>query len=931
MKIMLLVCLAAALAIAGYDLAEAKHTPQASKPCSVQLSGQLLPVMYVEQPRNNPDGTFYPADAFYYLAWFSASPTCVGLNIAPLKSYDGLDVEFHNMTSWRLLDVDWHGPHNSWRAIHGVDPFETEVLHRHTALERNPAHLETVHYYRSVDDDAPALSIREDEQPSKSQKRQIDRILATEDHMTASTWEWDFVAGRMSHPHHPQCPPDADLGDAKSGQTVEDGPDAPCRAGDAYADQSQPLFEEAVLQRCGTVRLYSGCVFGKVVIDDRVAESKCLFAELDRMGVDRLLFPESDRCINTVQKLEQTVTGLRQTCGKNSSGATVCKSVPVPRTVELFPDILLPEMSLVLTHETLLDSDGYGARNLDGTYYVWDPVTIKHVPELKWKNHRDNTIRFEIGRGSSLNLEGTLDCHRNSCDKTLVHPGTAASRWALGNGDGLAVYNATDYSAIGLHDMEYHVTAYNGDAALASDEESTGALVVRYDPVYSEYPYPVLSDDMRTSYENRAAVALHYFGSVGGGPNDAGGLHEDRRSKVNGFDYSGVGFDPWEPVQLKGELAWSEALDVGIIPVPDAARPGTETVLTSHATTVPCNVQAHGTAMLVRAGYCKIYFEYPVLGEVVGPEGPQYENVTLSNTLVSGDFAGRERTDLSSYEYRFAEPFFHTGLSITASAGDGAAAAGNRIPVSVTVEPRTGDGHTKTLPEYMDEKTVYDTGDPGLGRIVSGDVYPTSYSESGHGHLEVKLRRVSSMFESYGNSTGNVAGADIFSLSSLYLDSGNARLEVPLDVGLGSLSPLSVAVSAGGMTRDYDYDYVDFGRDSHIRINLAKDNPLEVARHPGSVTVTPAPGFGEIERLYVNGTAVDAACAASCVIGTQDDSALEITAENFWGGQAHAVSPGLGSEVLQAPVPASNMVPLALFSLLAVPLYWLYRRIRGAQ
>ena len=315
-----------------------------------------------------------------------------------------------------------------------------------------------------------------------------------------------------------------------------------------------------------------------------------------------------------------------------------------------------------------------------------------------------------------------------------------------------------------------------------------------------------------------------------------------------------------------------------------------------------------------------------MIDKVVDAKGPQYENITLSNTLISGDFAGRQRTDLSKYEYRFAEPFFHTNLSVTALDD-----TGTKIPISVNIRPNT-DGHTRTLPQYMHEKIVYDSDDPGFGNIVSEDVYPVQYSESGEDDLDVKLRRISSKFEVYNNSTQNVVGSDIFSLSSLYLgNSGNARLEVPLDIGLGSLSPVSVEVTINDMTQNYEYDYVDFGRDIIIHANLAQDNTLEVARHHGSVTVTTAQDFGEIEHLYVNGSVTETECFMSCVIIAPDNLPLEIIAVNYWGGQAHAFVPSMVFEESVSRVPVSNIVPLMLFALVSIPLYWLYGRIKGKQ
>jgi len=65
-------------------------------------------------------------------------------------------------------------------------------------------------------------------------------------------------------------------------------------------------------------------------------------------------------------------------------------------------------------------------------------------------------------------------------------------------------------------------------------------------------------------YPTRTASPLPYTTSdpTVGGPDDTAGLHENQRSKINGFYHAGVGFDPWTPVLFDDRLRWSEAADV---------------------------------------------------------------------------------------------------------------------------------------------------------------------------------------------------------------------------------------------------------------------------------------------------------------------------------------------------------------------------------
>ena len=898
---------------AELDAVHATHSSKISKPCGVRLRGEMLPVWYDGQPRSNPDKTYYPADAFYYLLQFSASPTCVGLNIGALKSNDGLDVQSHDIVTWRSFGVRNY-------EYTQADPIESAKSHKHVSLERNLKNFEITHYYR---DESLLFSIIEGQPISLWQQKQFKR--AGDDGHTEKTSEWGFLDSALSHTHYPECTPKVlkKSGTTYSGEVLEYD-DKLCKVPDGYVDEdSQARFEDLIKKRCSTFKVYSGCIFGKAVIDDNVTKSRCLYAELEEREVDRSEFPDSDECINLVQAIQQKVTGLKKTCTKDYSGRTICRNIPVVRTVELKPDILVPELDVLLAKEILKDSDGYDAGNLDGTYYVWDPITIRHIPELKWKNDRDNTIHFVVQKIPDLKIEGELDCIDNTCHSRLIHPGTTTSTWDLGNGDGLTIYNATDSSDFGWNDFVYNITAYNGDTFLANDYDTIGALAVKYAPKYSQYPYSVLSDDNRNSYENRAGVALHYFGSYGGGLDDAPGLHEDRRSKINGYAYAGVGFDPWTPIFLNDTLSWSEALDVGIL-YEHRQIAGNDTVASGSNSVIPC--EAYGdTAMLVRAGYCKVYFDYPILDTILDSAGPVYENATLFNTLISDHFAGWNPKYLLNYEYRFPESLFHTNLNVK-SVGDNGTI--NDIPIRVHVALSDDDPYA--IRDYIREKITHDSADPGFGAIISDDVYATEYSESEIGQLDVKLRRIASKFETYQNNQNqNLSGVDIVNLSSLYFEnSKNARLDVPYHVGLGSLSPMTVSVTANGLTRQYDYDYIDFGTDYEILINSSQNNTLEISRYHGSVTITPDASFGDVAKLYVNGRQVNVTCGATCVINTPENTQIQIDVENFWGGKAHAIVPEFIPKETPS-VPSSNLFPLVLFALGIVPIYWAYNRVKN--
>lgn len=144
------------------DASHKRAYSYSSKPCSVSAHGQTYPVMYGQAPRNNPDDSMYPGDSFYLLVRFSTSPTYLGLDVAPLHSYDGLDVAMHNITDWRHVYAGWRyggagvGAEDNGGGYRPVavaaDPSEAGRIHPHYDLGRRPAILETTHYYATYGD-----------------------------------------------------------------------------------------------------------------------------------------------------------------------------------------------------------------------------------------------------------------------------------------------------------------------------------------------------------------------------------------------------------------------------------------------------------------------------------------------------------------------------------------------------------------------------------------------------------------------------------------------------------------------------------------------------------------------------------------------------------------------------------------------------------
>ena len=897
----------------------AVHQSDQTLPCSVKAKGQMFPITYNGTLRNNPDGSFYPVDSFYYLIQFSASHTCVGMHIDPLISHDGLDVYTHNMTAWHLLDVDWYKwMHPPTVITRDIDPHKIMINHKHAELVRQPKLVEFTQYH-DITDGSMLFSIKEGQSISTTQKRDLERLEKNDEngHYTNITHAWDFIQVQIPHIHLPYC----EIPNVQSDTSKEE---IPCYIKDRYIDpESISEFQGIVKERCSTIRVYSGCIFGMTTINEDIINPQCLFEELDKLNTPKEEYPKEDICVNSIQEISLKVTGFKKVCTRNYGGPITCKATPIPKNITLMPEIIIPSIDTILTKQILVDTDGYKTQNLDGTYYMWDPVTIKHVPHMKWKDHRDNTIQFQVNITNSISIVNSIRCNANECYMKLEHPGVITSRWHLGNGDGLTMYNATAPTHLGLHRITYNITAYNNDIFIGFDVTHIDVLIVRYTPIYTEYPYSLLSDDKRTSYENRAAIALHYWGSVGDGPGDTPGIHKERRSKINAFVYTGVGFDPWYPVMFNETLIWSDTV-VGVI-VNTPTNNNTDHTNMKTDVITPCVTGKENTTMLVKAGYCKVYFTYDIIDVIHDIDtGPKYENVTLFNTLISEKFAGKQHTYLSHYEYQFPEAIFNTDLEIV-SLKQG----GEPTPIKIDIKPKNITEH-QTISDYIYDKVMWDSADSGLAYIISEDVYPRYYSSVGDSGdtIQVKLRRVSSKFQMDNSwSPTNVYTGHTNNGSDM------SHLQVPLSVGLGALSPISITISANQQTKQYDHDYIDFNAVNKITINVAHDNQLNITRYDGSITILPESNFGEISKIYVNDTQItNVSCGRmTCTIQVLGYDPLSIRVENTWGGQAHVDVPMfVPTRVPGIPI-IDNGWPLVIFVLLMGISYFSYHYLKNRR
>ena len=581
-------------------------------------------------------------------------------------------------------------------------------------------------------------------------------------------------------------------------------------------EESERGFGEWVSGLCrGEEGKFVRCLSGHAEIATALTESSCKDRPLTTPP-----HPDDpgDACWPPYDRLVATASGVEMRCFTVGDGGCRCGDLYTQRSRTIAPTILPPHVDVLFTQPPLNDTDGYAAKNRDGTYYVHDPVNVVHEPVFRWKDHRAATIQFGIdsvqglhpNRSSlqavHLTNETSLQCAENSCAMTLRHPGTRASGWAFGNGEGLTVWNATGYGQLGLHAMDYTVDVYNIGRKIGSASNQTGAMIADYAPAYDRHAYPVLKDGARYAYDDGQGIAMLYHGSWGNGTDDDGALHPDRRSKINAwYPNTTARSEGSTVVTLQVDpslLAWHSAGHV------NGTDPGAFLS------------EGDGHAMFEGTGYGIVRLWQGISGLVLSEEGRRnlYANVTTLNAVASDGFAGHDSYGLFNYTYRYPHAPLAMWYNMTLHGPDGAAVQGVRMSAEATVLPPQGGNVTRgpdwnataavlsgpmppggvTVAEvdaYMYAKSLRDTGDPHLAAAARDDAYGMAGAAAGgegDGTLGMWLNRTGLEFR-----------------AGYAVPPGQAITDIPRHAALGMGAPVGVNMTAGdrSVTRAFSFTF----------------------------------------------------------------------------------------------------------------------------
>lgn len=542
-----------------------------------------------------------------------------------------------------------------------------------------------------------------------------------------------------------------------------------------------------------------------------------------------------------------------------------------------------PELDVNLVIINMTDADGYTMRNLDGSYYLYDAIAVRHEVDYRFKNDRIGTVEPVTARGFGIAKDLEYDCKDIVCTYTVEDAALTPYTDIYDYGYGITLYNATTPEDYGNQVFDYQTKLYNiGKEFIGnSASNSANALVVKYQPRYDVYPYLILRDGDQWSYGKRIAIATHYLGSEGGEKDDAAGLHEFRRSKINNFTYKAYAFNvTTDKVDITGvdgsNLEWkeSESPDDKVL----------ENTLTGrHAT-------------FVKAGYGKFVFSYPIKDYITST---RLENVTVDSVFQSRFFAGSDTTQLFVMNYTYPAVKFGNAITVRPVDSEGDL---NSMPLQIQLVPAIDEGAIY-LHDYLRDKIIYDTGDARFADIVLDDAYGRANDAS----------------STSGELTLNTNMTSLYILdltTTIWPD----KMEVPLHYALAGPTPYVITIEANGKIKTLKAALYTHYSDQEFIINMDNDNMLNATRQGKVVDIYPDRNFGAITRLTVNGTDYDMKCAFGCSIN--DKSAIFIEAYNEWDGRASASVPDAPTsefESTEPPVSKGNYGPMmiALMGLLA--------------
>ena len=873
------VCIEAHGESSGYD--------NSSYPCSVDIKSYMYPIEYDSAMRSNPDGTLYPGDAFHYLFFYSGLQTCQNFHAETLLSEGEIDLLSH------VQYKNENHPHTHLETA----PKKFSITNFHKLIgyeEKRQCRGQHCSYYKSpVYSESSSFSIRWGENSLGSQYT-LDGVRWSyiKDDFTASTQHThpqSILAEQRELLSEKACPRCGEYSTFEQ-RDSEMWDFANFTAAHHYTDKDHLFesdssllsFEGMIKQMCSELKVNQGCVFGHAEIDVKVGElyRKCLKAELEKLH--KTYSNIRDICINVDHQISLGVVGDEVHC-KNGT----CEVTQKKKSAIIKVNIRSPIPDVIFERPPIKDTEGYDSKNIDSTYYVWDLPALHLMPEMSFREVRNDTISFNVTRINTPIAEiFTENCSDVNCLFHVSGANISDTSISAVNGDRLDVFRAETLDEQGLRTFPYEIRVYNIaseeiDREISYTTSSIDTLIADYTPIFSEYyfPYVILNSPGDTTLEKLHGVSLHYLGSRGTGPGDDDTIHPERRSKINDSSHTTAANTLGRQYELDSTLVMKGGH--GIVDIASSVYPsileslGVETLGVYPDSLVSIN----DSAVFTNEGYGRMAFFFEGISEEAA--SLSIANITSYNTLLSANFGGYDETPLYSYSYYHPGSYVSSTLNVTAINSDGT--INNDTHIDVNLQLDTEMEKTIHLSRYMESHiansetlqthnglTPFDSAKE-FAAMYLGDMHNVTNKAEGRGTVILPI---------------NLPAVRILPETYLALGITDELSFTSLGEEFAYSSPVSynLHVTANDITNVIPYYPYGFSNTINYTINSDDGNSLDSIRYLSSVHISSPDSFGEIKEITINGEKYGGLCSKQCLLSINGNSTIH--AENIWGGSA---------------------------------------------
>ncbi len=861
------------------------------RPCSVRINSiQVAPVTYDSQARENPDGSVYPGDGIHFIFKFSGSETCQSFQVKPLVSSENLNIR----SALIISGTDSTRPHSviveKWIPKH-LTTFHWYEIVRYTEPYPHNHHCKcAIHIHTDpIFSDNPIFSYREDVKLSSSDAKKIDHYRKSDKYQKTETQSWHLVKEMIPY----------NVGVDK--HVLED-------------NNSVNSFVNIINSNCSNLSKNQGCVFGHIEIPTITNDKKqtCLFEELDSLGVPYgIVWSEGketrtyggsslvDHCIpNDAQnKLNITVSGTGISC----DGDGKCKSYVRKDNSSVIPHILSSFGEISFEYLDINDLDGFPYYNKDGTYYPYDVLGIRAIPEVQWKADRDRILSFQnfIYQNTITGISQKT-CNEGYCDVLMNNDKISPDMYSATNGDLMSTHysngilgNATITHTSKVYNIERYIGEYTGVAK---------PLIVCYTPIIpTVHMWSYLTDGGSLSFENRYSAALKYDGSRD--CKDSSEVYEDRRVKITDFYAAFVQTDHFESIfdVASSEVVISDITSIADMNIFDSVRDR----INNHTMpdffdgpTVHLNLTSQ-KVQVDSAGFSRILLDVPFNDKLLEEN---YINVTAHNTFSSINFGGVNNTILVHEMYHYPFGYFTAPFNVTA------------YKYTSDIPPCRDEfcTHVISVP-VIDEDVnigvikITDVDDPDFPSITLPDYYIYHYRNY---NVEFSYMRLSDIYQmNIPQKIDSYTGEFQLNKTAIYYHKDNQQFllengmfgnstytvrENLMNVTpkLFPLGPYSISAeitaSRDGVDKTNVVDFYGLYLQREVKyvINLHPDNYIPIHRVTTAVSIPQSSHFGNMSSISVNGIPKDdVSCGLGCVLVLPNEKPVSITVENDWGGK----------------------------------------------